>query len=90
MWDMLGPDTTLYVLEAIARAALEAAAVLVYLLEPQISARRRVIRSWLIRASGARYLDMSVKSIDPKSPAGVYGETPAMVLATMASLGLVL
>ncbi len=33
-WDVLGPDTTPYVLQALARAAMEAAAVLVYLLEP--------------------------------------------------------
>jgi len=31
LWDVLGPDTTPYVLQALARAAMEAAAVLVYL-----------------------------------------------------------
>jgi hypothetical protein len=88
--DMLGPDTTSYVLEAMARAAMEAAAGLVYLLEPAIGARRRVIRVWLIRASGARYLDTSVDKVDPAAPPGAYGKTPAMVRDHMAELGLVL
>jgi len=49
--DALSPATTPYVLEAQARAAMEAGAVLWWLLEPGLGARRRVIRFWLIRAS---------------------------------------
>lgn len=85
--DTLSPETTPYVLEAEARAAMEAGAVLWWLLEPRIGARRRVTRFWLIRASGARYLDSSSQRVDPKAPPGTYGETPDMVRAAMAYLG---
>jgi hypothetical protein len=88
--DALSPETTPYVLEAQARAAMEAGAVLWWLLEPKIGVRRRVARFWLIRASGARYLDTSVKKVDPKAPTGVYGETPEAVRQAMADLGLIL
>jgi hypothetical protein len=84
----LSPETTPYVLEALARAAMEAGAQLWWLLEPRIGVRRRVARFWLIRASGARYLDMSIKRADPEAPTGIYGETPAMVKDAMAALGL--
>jgi hypothetical protein len=50
--------------------------------------RRRVARFWLIRASAARYLDDAVAKIDPAAPPGVYGETPTMVQAAVADLGL--
>lgn len=50
--------------------------------------RRRVARFWLIRASGARYLDDTVQIIDPAAAAGTYGETPAMVQAAVDGLGL--
>lgn len=86
--DALSPETTPYVLEAQGRAAMEAGAVLWWLLEPTIGARRRVTRFWLIRASGARYLDTTVKKVDPKAPPGVYGETPQAVRQAMADLGL--
>jgi hypothetical protein len=88
--DALSPATTPYVLEAQARAAMEAGAVLWWLLEPGIGVRRRLTRFWLIRASGARYLDTSVKKVDPKAPPGLYGETPDSVQQAMADLGLVL
>lgn len=88
--DALSPETTPYVLEAQARAAMEAGAVLWWLLEPKIGGRRRVARFWLIRASGARYLDTSVKKVDLKAPPGVYGETPEAVRQAMADLGLIL
>jgi hypothetical protein len=88
--DALSPQTTPYVLEAIARSAMEAGAVLWWLLEPAIGARRRVIRFWLIRASGARYLDSSSRRVDPKAPAGTYGQTPEAVREAMADLGLTL
>ena len=48
----LTTDTTPYVTETLARAAMEAGAVLWWLLEPGIGARMRVARFWLIRASG--------------------------------------
>jgi len=86
--DALSPETTPYVLEAVARAGMEAGAVLWWLLEPNIGARRRVIRFWLIQASGARHLDSAVKRVDPKAPPGNYGRTPAAVRDEMAKLKL--
>ena len=83
----LTPETTHYVTEALARAAMEAGAVLFWLLQPGIGARLRVARFWLVRASGAEYLDEAVQKIDP-SAAGTYGETPAMVEAAIQSLDL--
>jgi hypothetical protein len=88
MADALTPQTTAYVLNTLARAAMEAGAQLWWLLEPGIGVRRRVARFWLIRASGARYLDDAVKKTDPAAPPGVYGETPTMVQASAADLGL--
>jgi hypothetical protein len=88
MADALKPETTPYVLNALARAAMEAGAQLWWLLEPGIGVRRRVARFWLIRASAARYLDDAVKKTDPAAPPGLYGETPAMVQAAVADLGL--
>jgi len=88
--DALSPETTPYVLEAMARAAMEAGSVLWWLLEPGIGARRRVIRFWLIRASGARHLDTATKRVDPKAAPGIYGETPDAVCDAMAELKLTL
>lgn len=88
--DSLSPETTSYVLEAQARAAMEAGAVLWWLVEPGIGARRRVIRFWLMRASGARYLEASSKKVAPKASPGMYGETPQAVRDAMAGLGLLL
>jgi hypothetical protein len=84
----LTPDTTHYVVEALARAAMEAGAVLYWLLKPGIGARWRVARFWLMRNSGAGYLDKAVKKVDPRVVPGVYGETPAMVVAAVNGLGL--
>lgn len=86
--DGLTPETTPYVGNAVARAAMEAGARLWWLLESGIGVRRRVARFWLARASGARYLDDTVHRIDPAAPAGTYGETPAMVRAAIDGLGL--
>jgi hypothetical protein len=86
--DGLTPETTPYVANAMARAAMEAGAQLWWLLEPRIGVRRRVARFWLARASGARYLDGTVLRIDPAAPPGTYGETPAMVRAAIEGLGL--
>lgn len=86
--DALTPQTTPYVANAVARAAMEAGAQLWWLLEPGIGVRRGVARFWLARASGARYLDDTVHRIDPAAPPGTYGETPAMVRAAIDGLGL--
>lgn len=85
----LTPDTTPYVTETLARAAMEAGAVLWWLLEPGISVRRRVARFWLTRASGAERLAEAVALVDPRAAPGLYGETPAMVEAAIRGLGLV-
>jgi hypothetical protein len=84
----LTAESTPYVMNALARAAMEAGAQLWWLLQPDIGVRRRVARFWLIRASGARYLDGTVQVIDPAAPAGTYGETPTMVRAAVDGLGL--
>jgi hypothetical protein len=84
MADTLTPQTTAYVLNTLARAAMEAGAQLWWLLEPGIGVRQRVARFWLIRASGARYLDDAVKKTDPSAPPGAYGETPTMVQTATA------
>ena len=84
----LTPETTHYVVETVARAAMEAGAVLFWLLQPGIGARLRVARFWLVRASGSEYLDEAVQKIDPWAAPGTYGETPVMVKAAVQSLGL--
>lgn len=84
----LTPETTHYVVETLARAAMEAGAVLSWLLQPGIGARLRVARFWLIRNSGAMYLDKAVKKADPSAAPGSYGETAAMVAAAIRELGL--
>jgi hypothetical protein len=75
-------------MNALARAAMEAGAQLWWLLEPQIGVRRRVARFRLIRAQRALHLDGAVQKTDPAAPPGAYGETPAMVQAAVAGLGL--
>jgi hypothetical protein len=87
MGDSLTIETTAYVPNCLARAAMEAGSQALWLLEPKIGARRRVARFLLIRASGARYLDKTVRMTDPGA-SGVYGETPAAVHALAAHLGL--
>lgn len=84
----LTAQSTPYVMNALARAAMEAGAQLWWLLQPDIGVRRRVARFWLIRASGARYLDDTVRIVDPAALAGTYGETSAMVQAAVDGLGL--
>jgi hypothetical protein len=85
----LTPDTTPYVTETLARAAMEAGAVLWWLLEPGIGVRMRVARFWLIRASGAERLAEAAALTDPGAAPGAYGETPAMVEAAIRGLGLI-
>lgn len=75
MGDALTTETTHYVPNCLARAAMEAGSQAFWLLEPGVGARRRVIRFVLIRASGARYLEQAVQATDPGA-AEVYGETP--------------
>lgn len=65
----LTPDTTHYVVEALARAAMEAGAVLFWLLQPGIGARLRVARFWLIRASGAGLQVSHARFPKPSQPA---------------------
>jgi hypothetical protein len=84
----LTPETTHYVVEAMARATMEAGAVLFWLLQPGIGARQRVARFWLVRASGSEYQDEVVQRIDPWVTPGTYGETPAMVHTAVRALGL--
>src|SRR5260370_11555414 len=78
----LTPETTHYVVETLARAAMEAGSVLYWLLQPTIGARMRVGRFWLIRHSGAAYLDKAAKKADPSAAPGFYWWAPACVPAT--------
>jgi hypothetical protein len=80
--------TTLYVPHVLARAVLEAGSQAWWLLEPGIGARRRVIRSILVRASSARYLGKAVRKLDPAGTAADFGEDQVTVRAYAASLGL--
>jgi hypothetical protein len=80
--------TTTFVPNVLVRAAMEAASQAWWLLEPGIGARRRVIRSILIRASSARYLGQAVRKIDPAGKVSDYGEDQAMVRAYAKDLGL--
>jgi hypothetical protein len=83
----LTPDSTHYVPNCLARAAMEAGSQAFWLLEPGIGARRRVARFMLIRASGARYRAEQVRLTDPEGT-GSYGETPELAADFAASLGL--
>lgn len=84
----LTAESTPYVMNTLAWAAMEAGAQLWWLLQPGIGVRRRVARFWLIRASGARYLDDTVQVVDPAAAPGTYGQTPAMIQAAVDGLGL--
>lgn len=80
--------TTTYTSGVLARAVMEPGAQAWWLLEGGIGARRRVIRSVLIRASSARWLERSVKSADPVGTPSDYGEDQARVTAYAKALGL--
>jgi len=80
--------TTTYTSGVLARAVMEAGAQAWWLLEGGIGARRRVIRSVLIRASSARWLGKAVKIADPAGTASAYGEDQARVQACATALGL--
>ena len=70
-------DSTHYVPDCLARAAMEAGSQAFWLLEPGIGARRRVGRLMLIRASGAQRRAEELARTDP-SAAGLDGETPVL------------
>lgn len=86
MADIITTDTTHYVPNCLARAAMESGSQAFWLLEEGIGARRRVARFMLLRASGARRLAGEVGKTNPSS-AGLYGKTPGQAAALAASLG---
>ena len=88
MADSVNLLTTLYVMHVLARASMEAGSQAWWLLEPGIGARRRVIRSILIRASSARYLGKAARKIDPAGGAASFGESQDMVRDYAKALGL--
>jgi hypothetical protein len=73
--DSITTDTTHYVPDCLARAAMEAGSQAFWLLEAGIGARRRVGRFMLLRASGAQRLAQEVARTDPGG-ASMSGETP--------------
>jgi hypothetical protein len=83
----LTADMTHYVLDCLARAAMEAGSQAFWLLEPGIGARRRVARFMLIRASGAQRRAEEVARTDPGG-FGLHGETPQQAAALAAHYGL--
>lgn len=83
----LTPNSTHYVPNCLARAAMEAGSQAFWLLEPGIGARRRVARFMLLRAAGARHRSEQVKLTDPGATS-LYGETPEQAAALAGSLGL--
>lgn len=80
-------DTTHYVPDCLARAAMEAGSQAFWLMEPGIGARRRVARFMLIRASGAQRRAEEVARTDP-GQASSYGETSGQAAALAAHYGL--
>ena len=80
-------DTTHYVPDCLARAAMEAGSQAFWLLEPGIGARRRVARFMLIRAVGAQRRAEEVTRTDP-GQASLYGETPEQAAEVAAHYGL--
>jgi hypothetical protein len=86
--DSITTDTTHYVPDCLARAAMEAGSQAFWLLEAGIGARRRVGRFMLLRASGAQRLAEEVARTDPGG-ASMSGETPERAAALAAHYGLV-
>jgi hypothetical protein len=86
--DSVNTMTTTYISGVQSRAVMEQAAQAWWLLEGGIGARRRVIRSILIRASSARWLEKAVQAADPAGAASNYGEDQARVKTYAAALGL--
>jgi hypothetical protein len=81
-------STTSYVPGVLSRAAMEAGSQAFWLLEPGIGARRRVIRSVLVRAGSAANLKETVEAVDPTQTVSDYGEDPATIAAYAQGLGL--
>jgi hypothetical protein len=72
--------STIYLPHVIARAAMEAGSQAWWLLDPEIAARSRVIRSVLMREASAKYLEKAAQELDPvNGHAASYSEDPAMV-----------
>ncbi len=88
MADSVNVLTTTYTSGVLARAVMEPGAQAWWLLEGGIGARRRVIRSVLIRASSARWLGKAVKIAEPAGKPSDYGEDEAGVSTYAAALGL--
>ncbi|MGH3191055.1 MAG: response regulator transcription factor [Streptosporangiaceae bacterium] len=88
MADSVNLLTTTFTSGVQARAAMESGSQAWWLLEGGIGARRRVIRSILIRASSARRLGEAVKNADPAGKVSDYGEDQARVRAYAKTLGL--
>ena len=86
--DSINLLSTAYLSNVITRAAMEAGSQAWWLLEPGIGPRRRVIRSALIRAQSAKYLEKAVQELDPNAQAANYGEDPAKAAANTKKLGL--
>jgi len=86
--DSVNVLTMTYTSGVLARAVMEPGAQAWWLLEGGIGARRRVIRSVLIRASSARWLGKAVATADPAGKASDYGEDRARVDAYATALGL--
>lgn len=81
-------SSTSYVPGVLSRAAMEAGSQAFWLLEPGIGARRRVIRSVLVRAGSAANLKETVEAVDPGAAISDYGEDPTMVEAYGRELGV--
>ncbi len=88
MADSVNVLTTTYTSGVLARAVMEPGAQAWWLLEGGIGARRRVIRSVLIRACSARWLGKAVTAADPAGKPSDYGEDQATVQAYATALGL--
>lgn len=88
MADSVNTLTTTYTSGVLARAVMEPGAEAWWLLEGGIGARRRVIRSILIRASSARWLGKAVTATDPGGKASDYGEDEVGIRTYATELGL--
>jgi hypothetical protein len=86
--DSVNVSTTSYVPGVLSRAAMEAGSQAFWLLQPDIGARRRVIRSVLVRAGSAANLKDSVEAVDPAEVVSDYGESPSRIEAYAQGLGL--
>lgn len=86
--DAVNVSSTSYVPGVLSRAAMEAGAQAWWLLEPGIDARRRVIRSVLVRAGSAENLETTVHAVESTALVSDYGEDPAAILAYATALGL--